>query len=625
MFEAYKVAVKVSLINEVSPAIAAMSRQFLGAQKDVDGLNERLKVLKNYTMAGAAMSASGIFGIGLIAHAIRPAEEYARQLNIMNVAGMKQAEIADAISSSWKLASQNITTTATGNLKAILDLRNITGSLQEAQEFLPIMQRMSVVLAASKEGTISSRAGDLAFSAMKALDIRGAVNDPARLKLQADLMTRVIEGTQGRVTPEQFQSVFQYARQAKFSLSNDFAYKILPTLMLEAASSGGAGGGSRGVGPGLAALYRLTNQGYVNRQSLPLLAEMGLLGKGKILNTTTPGTVVAPLTGANLAASNPYEWTNQVVLPRVLDYLKRHHMAASDENILHMLNMVSRGNQLAGSLLGEFYVKRANFARDQRLLEGVMSPDEAYQAAMTRDPATAHRALAAAWTNLQTSATVSLVPIIIPALTSLAKTLNDVGEMARAYPTMTKAIVGGTAALAGAMAVGGPLITGIALTRFAFGGLGGTAATLPLKLAGVTTALGVLAGAAATFAVAYGAGSLLNDAINARLTEQNGGRPTTLGSLYYDRMHNADGSFRWQGIFSTETAAEADARLERQRIQTVRPGGQQTPMMINNTIVMPNGRVLAEIVTEQRAEAWRRPVTGAGRFDGRVLPAPVGG
>lgn len=461
-FEAYSVAVRLKLIDDVGGSLLLMSGQLQKTGREVDVLQSKLTALHKLAIGGAGATAAGLMGLGIIGKALKPAEEYTSQLVKMNMAGMNQVEIAEAVGAAWKLTAQNMTTTATGNLKALLDLRNVTGDWKEAKEFLPIMARMQTVLAASKDGKLSQHADDLAFSAMKALDIRGAVNDPERLKAQADLMTRVIIGTQGRVTPEQYQSIFSFARQAKFSLSDDFAYKYLPTLMLENATKGGGGGGSKGVGPMLAALYRFSNQGFVNRKSLPLLAELGWLGNGSVLRTSTPGTVVAPLKDSQQAAANSFLWA-QERFKGIDAYLAKHHIANTDANVLQIINQATRGNQLAGSLLGEYYIKKKNFERDRHLMEGVMSPEDAYKAAMTKDPATARRALQASWENFETSMMMNVVPIIVPALNSLSKELNNIGDFARHHPNMTKDLVIGFGALSGVLAVGGSLITGIAI------------------------------------------------------------------------------------------------------------------------------------------------------------------
>ena len=599
-FEAYRISVRMNLVNNVSSGLALISQHLRRTDGDVKALHKGLGLL------GGVMAGVGVAGVAMVGKMLKPAEEYTSQLQKMNMAGMKQAEVADAVGAAWKLAGQNLTTTATGNLKALLDLRNVTGSLEEAKHFLPIMQRMQTVLAASKDGGVSGHAGDLAFSAMKALDIRGAINDPKRLDAQADLMTRVIVGTQGRVTPEQFQSVFNYARQAKFSMSDDFAYKILPTLMLENASKGGGGGGSRGVGPALAAIYRWSNQGYVNKKSLPLLQELGLL-TGPALSTSTSGTTTAPLKYADLAASNPFEWSKKIIDQHVIPYMQRHKMANTEANVLSVINMMTRGNQLAGSILGEFYVKRQNFERDKKLMEGVMSPEEAYRNAMSKDPETARRALHAQWENFQTSLMMNVAPLVVPALMKLSKGLNVLGEVFRKYPDITKGLVLGFTGLAAAMAISGTIMAatigfktlGAALTLVRGGiGLGGTLLGLGRGIAGLATTLltnplvlQLMAVAAGSYMVYKGATALGADKVG-----------SWLGGKLAD----------W---FQADPVAKMDQ--DSRYIAARSHGSQHGPAH-----VYMDGRKVGEIVTAHQARAASRPSAGTTAFDFTMMPPP---
>ena len=626
-FDAYTVAVKLTLVNGVSAGLSLISRHFAKAEGDVKSYQKRLEEINKLMLFGGAALGSGAFGLGLIAKAIKPAEEYTHQLNIMNMAGMKQKDIADSVGSAWKLAGENLTTTATGNLKMLLDLRNVTGSLQEAKTFLPIMAQMQTVLAASKEGEVSANSGDLAFSAMKALDIRGAVNDPEVLKRQADLMTRVIIGTQGRVTPAQFQSVFNYARQAKFALSDDFAYKYLPTLMLENATKGGGGGGSKGVGPALAALYRFTNQGFVNKKSLPLLKELGVLGNGSILPTSTAGTMVAPLIDSKLAASNSFDWLTTDVLPKISTYLARHQMADNQENVLSVINLMTRGNQLAGSLLGEFYVKQKNFERDRKLFEGVMSPDSAYKASMSNDPDTAMRALSAQWTNFKTSLMVNIAPLVVPALISLSQNLNSLGNWARNHPNMTKDLVLGFGALSAAMAFGGTvsLLTaafkglGLAL---GFSGLGGGAA----GIRGIAAAIGT-AGTGGTLLFGLAALGLAVGGMAYVLTKVAGvGHPddekSHPGQKWYITGHGGYWGFDpnksqehagqvW--VHGTRGMAGHYENSDGSNINTIRPA--KSMMVTLSQPIYLDGKKIAESVTQHQTKAASRPASGLTSFD----------
>lgn len=624
-FEAYSVAVRLKLIDDVGGSLLLMSGQLQKTGREVDVLQSKLTALHKLAIGGAGATAAGLMGLGIIGKALKPAEEYTSQLVKMNMAGMNQVEIAEAVGAAWKLTAQNMTTTATGNLKALLDLRNVTGDWKEAKEFLPIMARMQTVLAASKDGKLSQHADDLAFSAMKALDIRGAVNDPERLKAQADLMTRVIIGTQGRVTPEQYQSIFSFARQAKFSLSDDFAYKYLPTLMLENATKGGGGGGSKGVGPMLAALYRFSNQGFVNRKSLPLLAELGWLGNGSVLRTSTPGTVVAPLKDSQQAAANSFLWA-QERFKGIDAYLAKHHIANTDANVLQIINQATRGNQLAGSLLGEYYIKKKNFERDRHLMEGVMSPEDAYKAAMTKDPATARRALQASWENFETSMMMNVVPIIVPALNSLSKELNNIGDFARHHPNMTKDLVIGFGALSGVLAVGGSLITGIAITRLAFGGLSSKVAAVGEAAEGAVSTvakfgrgLGALTAAAAPLMAMLAVKEWAEDQTHDRervdtLQSWSSGLKSILPSFMGDPTKGATGRYM-----------AARGELDGTGGDYVRAGGRSSIGTIQNIITLPDKRVLAEVVTEVLAKELNRPPVSANRFDGRMNLAPVSG
>jgi len=478
MFNAYSVAVKVKLLDHVTGGLMSMSKQFNMVNGNAVRLEAQLGKIKLLAMTGAGLGAAGFMGLGLIGKMIKPAEEYVHQLNIMNMAGLKHKDMADAIGDAWKNTGSVITTTATENLRSLLDLRNVLGNMDEARMALPIVSRIQAVLAASSEGQISGHSKDLAYSMAKALDIIGAAQDKQSFDKQAEMMAKVVVATQGRVTPEAFKSTFQYARQAKYRLNDEFKYEILPSLIQENASGGGGGGGSRGVGPMLAAFYRWSNQGYINKKALPELMSLGLVKGGTALQTTTQGTTVGSFRNSDLAASNPFQWVQQVLVPAL-----KHKYGANlsrDQLMMH-INAITRGNQLAGNLVGEFAFKPVNFTRDQANIRGTMSATEAYQAALSNDPNTAYKALGAQWENFKTAFTMGVVPVLIPALMNLTKSFNGLANWSRENPNLAKNMALGFTALFGAMALGGT----INMVTASFKGLA-------LLLPTMTTGLGAL-------------------------------------------------------------------------------------------------------------------------------------
>lgn len=277
MFDPYKIAVKVTLANEVSAGLVLMSGQFTAASAKAEIFAAKLKAIKSLAIVGGGMLFAGIIGFDMTSKLVKPALEYQHQLNILHIAGLSQIEINEAVAASWKNTSDVITTSATNNMKSFIDMRNVLGNTQEALSILPMVTKMQAVLMSSKEGAVTAESSDFAFNVAKALDIIGAAKNPVDFVRQATEMSKVVTALQGRVTPQQFQMVFAYARQAKLALDDEFKYKYLPSLMLEYSRKTGGGGGSRGVGPMLAATYRFTNQGYINKKSLPELVALGLV------------------------------------------------------------------------------------------------------------------------------------------------------------------------------------------------------------------------------------------------------------------------------------------------------------------------------------------------------------
>jgi len=55
----------------------------------------------------------------------------------------------------------------------------------------------------------------------------------------------------------------------------------------------------------------------------------------------------------------------------------------------------------------------------------------------------------------------------------------------------------------------------------------------------------------------------------------------------------------------------------------IRSGMIRQGRPIHNTIVMPNGKVLAEVVTHEQAKSAMRPQSGTTRYDGNMSLSPV--
>lgn len=586
MLEAFRIGVTIALVNKASSALGLIARDFNRTDVEAKKLQRTMKEISLLTIGGSVLAGAGLAGLGAIARAVKPAEQYAHQLNIINMAGWTQRDIAVAVGDAWKNTGNVITTTATGNLHTLLDLKNVLGTMGEARMALPIVSRIQAVLAASSETKISSHSDELGYSMAKALDIIGAARNPAQFEKQAEMMAKVIIATQGRVTPEMYKSVFQYARQAKFALSDEFKYEILDSLMQENAGRGGGGGGSRGVGPMLAAFYRFTNQGYINKKSLPELIKLGLLKPGTELQTTTQGTTVGSLTNAGLAGSNPFEWVQTVLMPAI----KAKYGNLTEQQTIAKIGEIFRGNQLAAQLAMEFAFKPQNFYRDQANIQRTMSTAQAYQAAISSDPNTVRKALSAQWINFQTALTMSIVPVLVPALMKLTRGLNHLAMFERKHPRLTQFLVLTAAGLSAlAVVLGGIAVVagGLMLVTLAVGGAitAGTA----IAIAGIAAGI-VALGSAVT--------------------------------VWWDKIA---AFFNWIAGEPGQNAGASSmvgARGPGSR-GFVPPGRNQTPINHHITVKVGDQKV-AQVVTRSLGHEMSKPSTGPSHYNPRVSPARSG-
>ncbi len=287
-----------------------------------------------------------------------------------------------------------------------------------------------------------------------------------------------------------------------------------------------------------------------------------------------------------------------------------HQLAATEANVLQVINEATRGNQLAGSILGEYYVKRKNFERDKALFEQVQDPKAAYRNAMSNDPATARKALSAQWENFETSLMHNVAPLVVPALMSLSKGLNALGVWARQHPDLTKELVLGFGALSAAMAIGGTL----AATTAAFKAMN-TVLGAGEGLAGTLGKAG-LAGAASFAIIEVGRlGLALYELWNAKNREG-----VTLSPYAQSRMNDPalaalDKDFK---PFDPLPPGGMRATGSRPVRDFIRPGITQ-PMQVTVQSIL-DGRLVAESTTMYQAKELSRPATGPRTFDGSMAP-----
>ena len=352
-------------------------------------------------------------GLRVVGGMVKSAKEYADQLAQLNILGMTHRQVAESIAAAWKTTGTVLTTTATQNIAAIRELRQVFGGNEEGFRNvignLDTVQKMQAVLSAATGGKIG---GDQAYTVAKALEMKGATREPAEFTTESDMMTKAIVASGAKVTPQDFLQAFKYGRAATAEWSNAFAYTVLPTLIQEMKSSGGMTNAIGGPGNALMSLYAGLVGGVIPQKNLETWKKMGLsdaemgelrktfaenkldasnlsawgalglLDPSKVVKTrtgATKGVQEGAILGWELFQQNPYLWAQQILGPA----MERAGYRTDQQKSAVIAHLV--GSRTAQFMLQQMTVQGWKFARDIPLYQSAEGLS-AYQKSFADEP-----------------------------------------------------------------------------------------------------------------------------------------------------------------------------------------------------------------------------------------------
>lgn len=577
MFEAYKVGVTLALNNHVSAALGILAGQFGKTDLEAKKLQATLKQIKLLGIGGAVAAGTGFMGLGMIGAAVKPAKEYVHQLAQAKAMGMTQLEIAQATSAAWQTASAVMTSNPTQNLQAIRELRSVFGNTQDAIRFLPQMQRIQAVLDSTLAGQGGVGAKDVAFTAAKALELRGASMNPQTFQEQADYITRAIIASAGKFNPQMLLQAQKYAGVGGTGYSNDFMYGIMPTLAQE------LGGSSTGTA--LTSLYRAVVGGRIDKKALAVWQQLGLLDGVK---SVTGESAMVQAKNAGLFQQSPFEYMQYLQG----ELVKRGITDPKEQQVMYERLF---SNRVAGRMANILAMQGPRLEKDFALTKGA-GDSSAYYQLIKEDPDMVYAALGAQWTSLKTSLGMTVVPVVIPMIRELTSAFNSLATFAANHPTLTQGLMLTFTALSGMAAIGGTLMVAGAGLKLIGVGLG---ALTGLPLAGAALGLSSLIPAIAGV-VALGMAVANADTIG--------------GSKYNPLNWIQDGAFnatRWLMRDNGLPGASGTSGI------AVPPGGKFGQI---HTTINIDGRKVAEAVNKHNVRDAARPPTSGNSTDYRALP-----
>lgn len=504
--EAYKVAVRLSLTENISAGLLAVSRRFADTHQQAALFQAQMKQIGRMTIAGSGLTAVGLGitkGLDATLKAARDLVRAQTDLSTLNLSAQNNAAVTGQ---AQLLAHQTLGTTIAGNIRLIQDLHTAFGDLHHAVETAPEFTRYeaTVRMALGKGAT-----DGLVNSAAKALEHRGGavVNDPARFQHELSMMSQVQLASRGRVSPKDFLAASQTGKVAFMMLDPQYLYGQFAGLM-------SMDNGGNKSGTALMTAFSSLIGGHMDRKAKGFLAELGMLEESvsparlkmmreAMRNMSAEDRDVYRLslgsesvTSGGLKPEYARLFSRPDKLAGVMAEKIRQHFGSglTDEQVGNMLGEYLNRN--AGQFYGQHIKNATKLRKDAAVFHRAQSYSTAYDTYLN-SPDGAAVALTAAWTNLKAIMGIQLLPTVTSLTLGLTRFIDKLSRFAEDNPWASRIAAYSATALAGlSLLSGGILLLSATIAGARLVGSLGVITSVAAMLGGpVTLAIAAVAGA----------------------------------------------------------------------------------------------------------------------------------
>lgn len=643
MFEAYKIGVKISVINAASFGLAALSKDFLRTEADAAKLEQRLKSIKNMALAGGLMAGVGAVGLGLFKAPLEAARQY--ELAFTKFKTMNLGETINRQADQFARSANVMGVSAKELMNTLSESVGLFGDFDVARKLAPQLAALNKANSAIFSGKIDHIDEGATRSLMKFIDRRGGTHDEASFMRNLDLAQRMVTGSGGFL---KFRDLDQFSQQAgtAFRGLSDEGVLNMALLLQEQ-------GGAR-AGTAMMSMYQNLIAGRTTKTAM---AEISALGLATIQQESIGTVGGKPQTRnrlrlnedfAAMLQADPATAMRQFVIPAIQ---AKYGKDVENGTIIKIVNDLL-SNRTASGQASIMTTQVVQLLRDAGLARNAMGAQQTIDQ-YKKDPNAQFADYQAKYQSLLVELGLVVLPGVIKSLQTLIPMLRGMAEWIRDNQVKAKLLAGAFIALSAALAIGGVVTMaaagiraltlaigalGLAAGRGGIGGGGGGAAAAVgaaaragggalagLKMGGLFAIADGAIGAyqiatndqltAAQKARGYGgvaggvAGGMGGAALGGAVGALFGGFGAVPGALIGGYLGNRFGSQAGEGavgLFQRDLSSS----------------GSQRPLQVETKINL-DGRELASAVSIYQAKEMARP-TGGSSFDfNRQLP-PVG-
>lgn len=597
MFEAYAIGVRLSLINNVTYGLASIIGQFqtfnghVGtAQRQLSALESQLSRISRMAVAGGALGAVGMWGLGMFKGPLDAAREYEtayarfKTLNLGDVVNQQ----ADAFARS----ANKFGTSSAQMMDTFRESYAFFGNMKDAQYAAGKIAELNAANSVLFGGKIRGIDSNATKALMRFADMRGATDSPEEFFKTLDLAQRMVTGSGGAL---QFNDLEQFAK------TGGTAFKTLSDQgLINLASAMQEMGGSR-TGTSLMTMYQNLVAGRTTQQAKLAWADLGLAELKQIKigevggRAQTRNIIEVNPEFLSMMRTDPVTALSKYMMPAIE---RKLGPGATDDAKAKVINDLF-SDRTGSSLASGVAMQMVQVLRDAKFIKGAMGFEDTTKTAKnTTDGAYAD--LSAKWRDTMKELGIVVLPIAIKAARELTEILKTISGFVRENPGLTKTMILATGIVAGLATLGGALMlakAGVSAMTIALGAAGGLGAVLTGAAAGATALMAKLAPLAA---IAFG-----------------GYQVFRLGSAlkgWWDAENR-------EGVTLTPEAQARIKAMESGNSPYLPPGGGK-PIQVNTQINM-DGKKVASVVTQHQADMARKPMSSSAQFDHNFALPPL--
>lgn len=439
--EAYKIAVKIALTENVTRGLVMMSGHFKAANVDAKALEARLASIGKMTLLGGGLVAAGGAGLKILEAPLQKALDYEKYIAQMRQMGLGDSQIQDA--KKFVEATDIINTSMLDRMRLFTEAQGAfresgkSGSeaLVAAKAMMPVLGTYEVAMS-TLSGDKHSAAEQAMRNLSKTVEMMGGLGDTERAKEIADGVFKAVQSSGKMIDERQLKQFFAYGASATNQQSLRTVFGGLEPII------GELGGSTTAVG--LRTAFTRTN----GMMSLPphlLLNEMQRLGMtdktGKKQNKDL----------ANLQSTDVIGYAEEMMRR----YAKVGITSQTDRERENAIIFGTNGSKVYNKIMSQIEVLHESLAAyDKSKGASEVSNAPENKALMAR------QRLAKKVEDLQLVLGMDggLIDLATKGLTALGTAISNITKFAHEHPMLTKFVVSGLAILSVLSILGGGLL-----------------------------------------------------------------------------------------------------------------------------------------------------------------------